>query len=99
VLLTRLHLRYTRDTLPEDLMFQETQDRQNFQARYVLRHAWQGDPGACPETKTYFDEVALRREREAVAAARLTGWDLEAVKSRMSTPRAAAPRWWERLWH
>ena len=30
--------RYTPDTFPEDLMFQETA-RQNFQARYVLRHA------------------------------------------------------------
>ena len=36
VMLTRLHLRYTRDSLPEDLVFQETQDRANFQARYVL---------------------------------------------------------------
>src|SRR5256886_9425704 len=29
VMLTRLHLRYTPDTLPEELMFQETQDRHN----------------------------------------------------------------------
>jgi hypothetical protein len=98
VLLTRLHLRYTRDTLPEDLMFQETQDRQNFQARYVLRHPWQGDAGACTETKAYFDEVAIRQEREALTLARLTGWDLDAVRTRMSTPRNAAPKWWERLW-
>ncbi len=42
VMLTRLHLRYTRDSLPEDLVFQETQDRANFQARYVLRHPWAG---------------------------------------------------------
>jgi hypothetical protein len=98
VLLTRLHLRYTRDTLPEDLMFQETQDRQNFQARYVLRHPWQGDAGACAETKAYFDEVAARQEREALTLARLTGWDLNAVKTRLSTPRSGAPKWWERLW-
>ena len=52
-MLTRLHLRYTPETLPEDLMFQETQDRQNFQARYVLRHPWQGDANACPEAKSY----------------------------------------------
>jgi hypothetical protein len=98
VLLTRLHLRYTRDTLPEDLMFQETQDRQNFQARYVLRHPWQGEPNACAETKAYFDEVAVRQEREALTLARLTGWDLNVVKTRMTTPRNTAPKWWERLW-
>ena len=31
VMLTRLHLRYTPETLPEDLMFQETQDRKRQQ--------------------------------------------------------------------
>src|SRR5215470_6202470 len=58
VMLTRLHLRYTPETLPEDLMFQETQDRQNFQARYVLRNPWKGDMQACAEARLYFDEVA-----------------------------------------
>src|SRR6266404_5712048 len=62
VMLTRLHLRYTPETLPEDLMFQETQDRQNFQARYILRHPWQGDANACPEAKSYFEELARRQE-------------------------------------
>jgi hypothetical protein len=98
VLLTRLHLRYTRDTLPEDLMFQETQDRQNFQARYVLRHPWQGDANACTEANSYFDEVASRQEREAQTLAQLTGSDLNQVKSRMNVRQIATPKWWERLW-
>jgi len=54
VMVTRLHLRYTRDTLPEDLVFQQTADRQPFQARYVLRHAWAGAPNACAEAEPYF---------------------------------------------
>jgi hypothetical protein len=98
VLLTRLHLRYTPETLPEDLMFQETQDRQNFQARYVLRHPWKGDAAACPEAARYFDELAKREEREAQTLARLTGWDVNQVRSRMNLPAAAKPVWWERLW-
>src|SRR4030095_13692110 len=57
VMLTRLHLRYTRDSLPEDLVFQETQDRTNFQARYVLRHPWAGPVNACDAAKPYFDSV------------------------------------------
>ena len=47
VFVTRLHLRYTADTFPEDLMFQETGDRSNFQGRYVLRHPWKGK-ATCP---------------------------------------------------
>src|SRR2546428_2470426 len=42
VFLTRLHVRYDREHFPEDLVFQETGDRQNFQARYVLHHPWNG---------------------------------------------------------
>ena len=43
VFLTRLHVRYDNAHFPEDLVFQETADRTNFQGRYVLRHAWQGE--------------------------------------------------------
>jgi hypothetical protein len=98
VMLTRLHLRYTPETLPEDLLFQETQDRQNFQARYVLRHPWQGDANACPEAKSYFEEVAKRQEREAQTLANLTAWDLNDIRGRMNVQAVSAPKWWERLW-
>ena len=98
VMLTRLHLRYTPDTLPEDLMFQETQDRQNFQARYVLRHPWQADASACPEAKSYLDEVSRRQEREAQTLANLTGWNLNEIRGRMNMQAVSTPKWWERLW-
>jgi len=98
VMLTRLHLRYTPETLPEDLMFQETSDRQNFQARYVLRHPWKGDPQACAEAKLYFDEVTRRQEREAQTLASLTGWDVARIRARMNLQPAAHAAWWERLW-
>jgi hypothetical protein len=42
VFVTRLHVRYDREHFPEDLVFQETGDRQNFQGRYVVRHPWNG---------------------------------------------------------
>ena len=98
VMLTRLHLRYTPDTLPEDLMFQETQDRENFQARYVLRHPWQGDAESCAEAKSYFEEVARRQDREAQTLANLTTWDLNEIRGRMNVQAMPAPKWWERLW-
>ena len=97
VMLTRLHLRYTKDTLPEDLAFQETADRENFQVRYVLRHPWTGDENACAEAKPYFDSVRVRQEREAQTLASLTGGDVNAIRARMSLP-PLANRWWDTLW-
>ena len=98
VMLTRLHLRYTAETLPEDLMFQETHDRQNFQARYVLRHPWRGDPNACAEAKIYFDALAQRQEREARTLANLTAWELADIRARMNLEAASPQAWWDRLW-
>jgi hypothetical protein len=98
VMLTRLHLRYTRDSLPEDLVFQETQDRANFQARYVLRHPWAGSADACEAAGHYFDAVRARNEREAQTLAELTGWTLADVRTRMALPAQSPARWWESLW-
>ena len=98
VMVTRLHVRYTPATFPEDLMFQETGDRGNFQARYVLRHPWPGKPDACPEAKLYFDGVAQRQEKEAQTLASLTGWDIGAVRARMDLKPVARNEWWTRIW-
>ena len=48
-LLTRLHVRYTPQTFPEDLMFVQTQDRQNWQARYVVQNPFEGTLQQCRE--------------------------------------------------
>jgi hypothetical protein len=98
VMLTRLHLRYTPETLPEDLMFQETQDKQNFQARYVLHHPWKGDANACVEAKNYLEAVAKRQEGEAQALASLTGWDVNQIRARMNLQATPNAMWWERIW-
>jgi len=98
VMVTRLHVRYTPQTFPEDLMFQETGDRANFQARYVLRHPWRGKPDACPEAKLYFDGVAQRQEEEAQRLAALTGWDIGEVRTRMDLKPVARNEWWKRIW-
>jgi hypothetical protein len=98
VMVTRLHVRYTPQTFPEDLMFQETGDRENFQARYVLRHPWRGRPDACPEAKLYFDALVRRQEKEAQTLSSLTGWDIKDVRARMDLKAVAQRQWWERLW-
>jgi len=94
--ITRLHVRYTEDTFPEDLVFQETQDGQPFQGRYVLHHPWKGTPEQCSEARPYFEELSRRREREAQTLASLTGWDIAEIRVRMqlNSPK----RWWEEIW-
>ena len=49
VLLTRLHVRYTANTFPEDLMFTQTKDRQNWQTRYVVQNPYASSLAACSE--------------------------------------------------
>ena len=58
-------MRYDRAHFPEDLVFQETEDRENFQGRYVLRHPWKGDVNKCPAAAKYFDALKGRQEQEA----------------------------------
>ncbi len=99
VMVTRLHVRYSPDTFPEDLVLQETSDSENFQGRYVLRHAWNGSRDECSAAKSYFDELARRREQEASTLASLTGWPLEEIRKKMDLGEAGAENWWERLWN
>src|SRR5580658_11322411 len=99
VMLTRLHVRYSADTFPEDLIFQETQDQENFQARYVLRRPWNGSPEACEGAKNYFDELNKRRAHEAETLADLTGWNLEDVIKKAGLPPESQPKpWWKDIW-
>ena len=95
VRVTRLHLRYTQETFPEDLVFQETGDRQNYQTRYVLRHPARVAPDACPAAADYLAGVVRRHEREAATLAHLTGWDVNDIRSRMSLEPSAG--FWRNL--
>ena len=46
-MLTRLHVRYTPKSFPEDLMFTQTADKTNWQARYVIQNPYAGNVAAC----------------------------------------------------
>ena len=74
VILTRLHVRYSAATFPEDLMFQGTQDTENYQVRHVLRHPWTGSAESCTVAQAYFTTLSQRKQTEAAARAELTGW-------------------------
>ncbi|NNF40907.1 MAG: DUF2330 domain-containing protein [Woeseiaceae bacterium] len=101
VFVTRLHVRYDAEHFPEDLMFQETGDRQNYQGRYVIRHPWKG-PSRC-DTSEYDAGVRERQEREAQQLARLTGWDIDAIRAKIpfkggERPLSEKEPWWKRIW-
>lgn len=101
VYVTRLHVRYDNAHFPEDLVFQETADRSNFQGRYVLRHEWSGE-GTCDAAAQYRRSLPERREREAEALASLTGWDINDIRKQSgagAAPESSAPlKWWQRIW-
>jgi hypothetical protein len=101
VFLTRLHVRYDREHFPEDLVFQETGDRDNFQGRYVLRHPWKGK-GDCEAARRYEEQLPARADKEAQTLSMLTGWDIEKIRDRMKlagpAPKTSNGKWWEKLW-
>lgn len=63
VVLTRLHLRYTANTFPEDLMFTQTRDRQNWQTRYVVQQPYDSTVAACSAKVAQMDCAAMCRPR------------------------------------
>ena len=63
VMLTRLHVRYTANTFPEDLMFTQTKDKQNFQTRYVIQNPYAGSVAACTATTAKSDCETMCRSR------------------------------------
>jgi Na+-translocating ferredoxin:NAD+ oxidoreductase RnfD subunit len=100
VLLTRLHVRYDADHFPEDLVFQETGDRGNFQARYVLQHAFTGSMD-CSAADAYRRSVVERHGKEAQTLADLTGWSMADIRRQMgpdALPPQGDPAWWKRIW-
>jgi len=101
VFVTRMHVRYDAQHFPEDLVLQETADRNNFQARYVLRHPWKGD-AECLATEEYRREVMRRQENEARQLANLTGWDVAGIRAQMNlrgdANEGSGGKWWQRLW-
>src|SRR5688572_10456635 len=80
VYFTRLHVRYNRKSFPQDLVFQVTPNKDNYQARYVITHPATGDFN-CEAGKKYLKELKQRRANELEMLTYLTGknysdWDV-----------------------
>ena len=107
VYVTRLHVRYDAESFPEDLKFKQTGDRQNFQGRYILRHAYDGDM-ECPEAEDYKKQVNKRKETEIKTLANLTGWETKYIRTKIKAsgkgelfdidkPKKKSD-WWNNIW-
>ena len=83
VLLTRLHVRYTANTFPEDVMFTQTKDRQNWQTRYVIQNPYASTIAACSEKTGLAACELMCRSR--------VGEVQEMLKQATQSPRDAYP--------
>jgi len=97
VFITRLHVRYNRENFPEDLKFQSTSDRSNFQGRYVIRHPFMGEL-TCRAGSDYQKSIVKRQETEAQNLARLTGWDIQDIRGKIIFPESKPVPWWRNIW-
>jgi hypothetical protein len=97
VFITRLHVRYSRDKFPEDLMFQETSNRQQFQGRYILRHPFTGEM-KCEAGRKYKQALKQRFQQEAQTLAQLTGWKIQDIVNKIDFAQGESAPWWRNLW-
>jgi hypothetical protein len=88
--ITRLHVRYSRSKFAEDLVFQETSNRDNFQGRYVMNHPYRGTL-TCDAASDYQRRVADRQQQEAQNLAKLTGWNIADIKKQIQPLTAFKP--------
>lgn len=82
---------------PEDLQFQATGNRDLFQGRYVIRHPYRGGDN-CSAMTSYRQSLRSRQEQEATTLAKLTGWDLNNIRSKINFPTVEEVPWWRKLW-
>ncbi|SKB11599.1 conserved hypothetical protein; putative signal peptide [Planktothrix sp. PCC 11201] len=96
--ITRLHIRYARNTFPEDLNFQETANQANFQGRYIINHPYR-ESMQCSQAQQYRQSVRQRQQLEAQNLATLTGWKIEDIRRRINWIESSSDSWWNRIWH
>lgn len=97
VFITRLHVRYTRNKFPEDLIFQETAQRDSFQGRYILQHPFTGKV-KCSAGRRYKSSLKQRFEQEAQSLARLTNWNIQDIRQKMKLSMGnISNSWWDNV--
>jgi hypothetical protein len=95
VFITRLHVRYTRDRFPEDLMLEENSGE--FQAIYKANHPFRGHLN-CPAGQKYLLSLRARLEKEADDLANFTGWSRRDIDRKIDFPIDDNIRFWQIIW-
>jgi hypothetical protein len=90
VFVTRLHVRYDSARFPEDLVFQATSDRSNFQGRYIMRHPFEGEM-RCEAGSRYKEQLLNRQRAEAARLVELTGWQLDEQHNKIPGRHGESP--------
>jgi hypothetical protein len=80
VFFTRLHVRYSRETHPQDLQFHVTPNTERFQARYILTNPAGGDL-KCDQGQIYCAKKVKERAEELETLKELTSWNTTQYKS------------------
>jgi hypothetical protein len=80
-------------------MFQTTGDRNQFQARYVIRHPYKGKL-ECSAATQYQEQLRDRHRREAEELSHLTGWDIATITRKIGPDGPPQDdSWYKKLWH
>ena len=88
VYVTRYHAQYSKRQMPKDIAFKVTDNRQNFQGRYVMNHPFEGDV-VCEAGQRYVREKKTAMRQEEARLRQLTGWSKASIRTnvRKTVPR------------
>ncbi|MGH1576233.1 DUF2330 domain-containing protein [Planktotalea sp.] len=91
VYVTRYHAQYSKGQMPKDLVFRETNNRRNFQGRYVMNHPYDGKV-TCDEGRDYVRDTKKRLAQEANYLSSITGWSVSSIRKNIRKTVPAAYR-------
>ncbi|MEM7179840.1 MAG: DUF2330 domain-containing protein [Spirochaetota bacterium] len=97
---TRLHIRYTKESFPEDLMLQETSDTQTVVTSYKITKPWSGK-NTCSAMSTYQSKVKSRQKQAMANLQNLTGSsEINFTSPSRQTPnKNTGEKWWKKIWN
>lgn len=91
VFITRMHFRYGPDEFTKDLQLLVTQDRENYQGRYIITHPFDG-PMQCEQAADYIAQTKNRLRSEALNLGAITDWPQSEIDARLQQSIPAAYR-------
>jgi len=82
VFVTRMHLQYDKTSFNKDLLLQITDDKSNFQGRYIMNQPFTG-PITCQAGQQYVKDKRKELRAQATKLNKLTGWSKSDINKRI----------------